>query len=85
MNFNSQLQTTYAWKSDWWKHEGKNLLRREFNSNLRLWVNNKGKSVSWLETTIWMNIHGMFTVLPGIEISLRHFKIVLVFSKLVVV
>lgn len=84
MNFYRQLQAVYTWKDDWWKH-GKTPLRRDFNSNLRLRLNNnKGKSVNWLETIIWKNIHGMFTILLGIELSLRHFKIVLGFSKLVV-
>lgn len=49
--------------------KGKKALRRDFNGNLRLRVNNTGKSINWLELIIWMNIRGWFAVLPGTELS----------------
>lgn len=65
--------------------EEKNLLRRDFNDTLRLRVNDKGKIIHWLEIITLMNIHGIFTIFPGTELSCRPFKIVLAFSKLMVV
>lgn len=41
----------------------------------------KRKSKNWLEI-IWINVHGMF-MLPGTKLPVRHFKIVLAFSKLI--